>query len=265
MTEQEWWACNDPLKLLKKARFRLFKRKSRLFACACCRCTWDLLVDDRSKKAVETAERHADSLATDDELGKAANAAMQVHDKLFRLVGKKGSSIDWAAAIAAGANPFSSAKNASWMAPTPRCFEVRQRGKNDFDDILLFPCAIQPRAAPMRFLLGNWRVTKLDQVQATGAEKSVQATLIRDIYGNPFYPIPLIDASWLTPAVTEIAIVAYAERVQPSGRLNGARLAALADALQEAGCDNEEILAHLRGPGPHVRGCWALDLILGKD
>jgi hypothetical protein len=39
----------------------------------------------------------------------------------------------------------------------------------------------------------------------------------------------------------------------------------LADALEDAGCDNADILSHLRGPGPHVRGCWALDLILGKE
>ena len=43
------------------------------------------------------------------------------------------------------------------------------------------------------------------------------------------------------------------------------RLAVLADALEEAGCDNADLLSHLRGPGPHVRGCWALDLLLGKE
>jgi hypothetical protein len=43
-----------------------------------------------------------------------------------------------------------------------------------------------------------------------------------------------------------------------------ARLVVLADALEEAGCQDWEFLAHLRGPGPHVRGCWALDLILDE-
>jgi len=43
------------------------------------------------------------------------------------------------------------------------------------------------------------------------------------------------------------------------------RLPVVADALQDAGCDNGEILTHLRGPGPHVRGCWCLDLLLGKE
>jgi hypothetical protein len=54
------------------------------------------------------------------------------------------------------------------------------------------------------------------------------------------------------------------ERHLPSGTLDNSRLAILADALEEAGCTSEEILGHLRGPGPHVRGCWVVDLCLGK-
>jgi hypothetical protein len=42
-------------------------------------------------------------------------------------------------------------------------------------------------------------------------------------------------------------------------------LAILADALFDAGCDNEELLTHCRADGPHVRGCWAVDLILGRQ
>jgi hypothetical protein len=49
-----------------------------------------------------------------------------------------------------------------------------------------------------------------------------------------------------------------------SGELDHGRLAVLADALEEAGCDNQEMLTHLRGPGPHVRGCWVVDVLLGK-
>ena len=54
-------------------------------------------------------------------------------------------------------------------------------------------------------------------------------------------------------------------RALPSGTLEPERLALLADALEDAGCDSAEVLGHLRGPGPHVRGCWALDLCLGRD
>jgi hypothetical protein len=51
----------------------------------------------------------------------------------------------------------------------------------------------------------------------------------------------------------------------PAGTLDSARLAVLTDALEEAGCDNADLLAHLHSNGPHVRGCWVVDLILGKE
>jgi hypothetical protein len=67
----------------------------------------------------------------------------------------------------------------------------------------------------------------------------------------------------LTPDVVAIARDAYEEYWFPEGTLDVVRLAILADALEDAGCDNAEKLNHLRGPGPHVRGCWVVDLILG--
>ena len=71
-------------------------------------------------------------------------------------------------------------------------------------------------------------------------------------------------SAWLTPAVVSLAEAAYARRILPSGHLDPARLAVLADALEEAGCTDETILSHCRGPGPHVRGCWCVDQLLGK-
>ena len=62
-----------------------------------------------------------------------------------------------------------------------------------------------------------------------------------------------------------LARPAYEDRLLPSGHLDPVRLAVLADALEEAGCTDESILTHLRSAGPHVRGCWALDLVLGKE
>ena len=95
-------------------------------------------------------------------------------------------------------------------------------------------------------------------------EMFTQVALVRCIMSNPFRPAS-INPTWLTPAVTNLAQSAYDERAMPSGELEPARLAVLSDALEEAGCDNEDILNHLRSPGSHVRGCWALDLILGKS
>ncbi len=67
---------------------------------------------------------------------------------------------------------------------------------------------------------------------------------------------------WNGGLVPRLAEIAYQERLLPSGHLDPARLAVLSDALEEAGCTDAEILSHLRSRGPHVRGCWALDLVL---
>ena len=81
--------------------------------------------------------------------------------------------------------------------------------------------------------------------------------LINDIFGNPIRD-KAIDPRWLSPTAIDLARTIYDERLFE-------RLPILADALMDAGCDSEEILAHCRGPGPHVRGCWVIDLILGKE
>jgi hypothetical protein len=87
--------------------------------------------------------------------------------------------------------------------------------------------------------------------------------LQRDIFGNPFRP-PDFDPAWRTDLSFDLALGAYEDRRMPIAELIPARLTILADALEDADCTDEVILSHLRSPGPHVRGCWALDLVLGK-
>jgi hypothetical protein len=94
------------------------------------------------------------------------------------------------------------------------------------------------------------------------------ATLLRDVIGNPFRMPPTIDPAWLTwndGIIKRLAQAAYDERALPPGHLDKARLAVLADALTDVGCTDPDLLDHLRGPGPHVRGCWAVDLLLSKE
>jgi hypothetical protein len=91
------------------------------------------------------------------------------------------------------------------------------------------------------------------------AEVAAQCDLLRDVC-NPFHPGILDDGvpSWNGGAVPRLARAVYDGR-----RFED--LPILADALEEAGCTDAELLAHCRGPGPHARGCWALDLVLGRD
>jgi hypothetical protein len=98
---------------------------------------------------------------------------------------------------------------------------------------------------------------------AEAAKRKEQAAILRDVVGNPFRPTP-VDTSWLASRVVAFAQATYDQRELPAGTLDATRLAVLADALEDAGCTDSDLLAHLRGPGPHVRGCWAVDLLLGK-
>jgi hypothetical protein len=77
------------------------------------------------------------------------------------------------------------------------------------------------------------------------------------------YEVP-VDPAWRTATVLRLAETAEEERHLVKGNLDLARLGVLADALEEAGCTSAQILGHLRGPGPHTPGCWAVDLVLGK-
>jgi hypothetical protein len=99
------------------------------------------------------------------------------------------------------------------------------------------------------------------------AEKKPHSAIIRDVFGNPFRHIIICPGwlSWKDGIVVRLAQAAYEERLLPAGTLDNTRLAILADALEEAGCTEEAILLHLRSSGEHYRGCWVVDLLLGKQ
>ncbi|OWK42399.1 hypothetical protein FRUB_04477 [Fimbriiglobus ruber] len=80
---------------------------------------------------------------------------------------------------------------------------------------------------------------------------------MNDIFGVPFRPISFAP-SWQTPAITTLSQQMYDSR-------NFSLMPILADALQDSGCCDDQVLSHCRGPGPHVRGCWVVDAILGKE
>jgi hypothetical protein len=87
-------------------------------------------------------------------------------------------------------------------------------------------------------------------------EQQAQCSLLRDIFGNPFRPVAF-DPAWRTSAAVALASRMYESR-------DFAPMPILADALQDAGCENDDILDHCRERGVHVRGCWVVDLVLGK-
>jgi hypothetical protein len=91
-------------------------------------------------------------------------------------------------------------------------------------------------------------------------ERKQQAALLRDIFSQPFRPQPTIASdilTWNDGTVVKIAQGIYDQRAFKN-------LPILADSLEDAECHNQDILSHSRSVGPHVRGCWLVDLILGK-
>jgi hypothetical protein len=92
----------------------------------------------------------------------------------------------------------------------------------------------------------------------TYQESQGQAALLREVFGPLSFHLVSLDPSWLTPTVKALALAIYTDRTFTD-------IPVLADALEEAYCSNEEILNHCRGRGPHVLGCWVLDLLLAKE
>jgi hypothetical protein len=227
MAEAEWLECPNYRVMRKHLRKMASDRKVRLFACACCRRAWDHIWFASERKAVESAEQYADGAVDVGVLAAALGAAIE-----------EGTGKDWGRAHVAA------------------CWSANQRRSTVEQVASKLATELAVHAAKARSGK-RWNAAKK-------FELSAQASLLRDILSNPFRPV-MLNPTWLTRTVTSLARAAYEDRRLPSGELDPARLAVLADALEEAGCDNADLLNHCRGPGPHIRGCWAVDLILDKS
>jgi hypothetical protein len=232
MTEKNWLASVELMPMLKFLRAKAGTRTVRLFAVACCRRIWHLLTDDpsddQSRQAVEVAELAADGGATPEQ-SRAVDPSSRAAIAVTTCV------------AFAGVGPL-----------------------NNWVNRLALVAEDAAIAAADAALGGTHREVDAAAWEAAfDAELAAQCALLRDICGNPFRPVP-VSPGWQTPQVVALAQAAYDQRELPAGTLDQACLAVLADALEEAGCTDLTILGHLRGPGPHVRGCWAVDLILGK-
>jgi hypothetical protein len=229
MTEAEWLACDNPIAMLRALRHGASARKLRLFGCACCRRIWGELPSDLNRRLVAAVEDHPEELGRE-----------QYPDGPFShpVLGD---------AITA------SSSVESRHAESEAYWAVKYLGRTYYK---LTPY----QGAPVTAL----RAAASAKAARPGRpEKAAQADILRCIFGPSHRPVAA-DPCWITPLVTSLATAAYEDRALPSGELDAPLLAVLADALEDAGCTDADLLGHLRGPGPHVRGCWALDLILGK-
>jgi hypothetical protein len=266
MTEDDWLAATDPQPMLEFLKGKVSDRKLRLFACACCRWIWHLLTDERSRTAVEIAEQFADQQASEQDFALARTAAVRAFhkagqtshalwlatDRTYR-VGNRVHRADDAfqptaatKAAHAATNAASAVRRAADVLVHPAvsrtAFAVAvAASQSDFEDASDAPRAIR------------------DATLAPARREQILRVL--DIFGNPFQPVTL-NLSWLTSNLRALAQTVYDDRQLPSGLFDNHRLDVLADALEEAGCDNAEVLSHLRSGGEHVRGCWVIDSLL---
>jgi hypothetical protein len=248
MTEEEWLTSGDWLKLWFHSDEvgLLTDRKTRLFAAAACRRFVHRLVDPRCLRAVEVCERYADGRATDRALSKACAGAK--FDSGGPPVAARSTVVGEAASAAT-----------HWI-----CYETCKVGR-------CTECAPSVHAYEAAIAAG---LMAEDAVSAPGVRSTpayreglargerIQADILREVIGNPFRPV-VLDPAWQAPAIVSLARAAYDDRLMPSGELSPERLAVLSDALEEAEAP-AVLLEHLRSPGPHVRGCFVVDLIVGK-
>jgi hypothetical protein len=233
VTEPEWVACTDPRVMLEYLSGEVSDRKLRLFAVACCRRIWHLVSDERSRRAVDAAERYADGLAPLDELAAAQREAAPAYtdgtDAFYGL--RPGITPPHSTA------PHAAARHAADPPP------IHVRPADDSAGYSVF----KPRPFPYPEEEAN---------AAVAPERAAQAVLLRELFGPPPIRPVAVEPAWLTwqaGTIPRMPRAIYEERLFPSGHLDSSRLAVLADALEEAGCSDPGLLAHLRGTGPHVR------------
>jgi hypothetical protein len=233
MNEQDWRACNDPQAMLTflQDSGKLSERKARLFAVACARRVLPASPDEDMLQALAVAEQFADGTVTRHQLARARSSLKDHHSARVSR---------W--------SPLYSTHIRSvpaWHATREAIVRAAGEGAR---------CCAWSSTRKVHF-------GKFVGMEYPQDELAAQAALLRDIFGNPFRTPPVVEPAWLAwndGTVRQLAESIYDERAFD-------RLPLLADALEEAGCDNAAMLAHCRGPGPHVRGCWVVDLLTGRS
>lgn len=234
MDSEYWWSGTNPGLLLVCVDGR-HKRKCLLFGVACCRRVWSLIPDEASRRVVMVAERHADGEAT----------ARQIALALKRSEDVSGAAPNPDAAAAAYFLLYHNEPE-FWAVGASTCGRLAAQGAAR--------CVMGLGTTPESELSDSARA---EYETILTLEQGEQSKLLRDIFPDPYSSVTL-DPSWLTPAVVALATGIYTEKAFD-------RMAVLADALEEAGCDDAAVLEHCRGDGVHVRGCWLIDTILGKE
>lgn len=249
MDEEDWLACAEPAKMLEFVKEKASDRKFRLFGCSCCRRIWHLIADPRSRQAVEASERFAEGTLSETELHLAQQQAHEASEAI-RLA--------WAFAAAKVALP------PRWWETMPESAVTAMLSGNSILNELELWEEVAEIAGDTSWATASETIDVAGEAlpvgsaqyyaafkEAKGKERLTQVGILRHIFGNPFQPYPA-PAHWPSTVVQLAASLYYGHDCS----------FALHDALLEVG--HPELAKHFQEKD-HPKGCWALDVILGKE
>jgi hypothetical protein len=210
--------------------------------------------DERLQSLIDLSEQNADGLATEAELENARRRVNSIRSPFI-------SESVFLAAKAAGDNYVQDARRIlrdiryNARSSAFRAAHAASTAVGESGHVTSAPEDAQQ--AVVRYIFGDAHVTsKLEDAQ--------QASIVRDIFGDAVGVLPPVDGVLRTSCILALANGAYCDRNDEDGKIQSNRLRILADALEESGCSQESVLLHLRNNQDHWRGCWALDVVLGK-
>lgn len=253
MKEHGWLEADDPSLMLDTVNQKgASDRKLRLFTIGCCRRLWEYLDDEKGRPALEAAEQGADGGLYGHALWAALALDPVNYDELStRIAERCGFKQEMARAVYKAVTRSMDVRGcaeAKGIAHLVAAIVGAQALGDRADDYLLCQLGKDVQLEDEEFQIAG---------QAATTEQVAQVVLVHDIFGNPFRPVSML-AEWRTDNARGLARQMYESR-------DFTAMPVLADALQDAGCADEQLLGHCRGPGPHVRGCWVVDLVLGKE
>ncbi len=256
MTEAEWLQGNLPERMLldlagerRKGLVKKTDRGLQLFSCACCSQVERLVADERVRRVIQVVERHVDGEASADELQTAGDAVERAWEESRATAGRIYP--DYTLWLSAPV-PILHLLEAAAFAAGRSTGRIHTGGWYLQAMEVAFKCRLAVGFATV--------VDEKGQQPGLDAHLRTQRALLFDCLGNPFRPSPPLSPAvlaWNNGMVRKIAAAIYADR-------DFEQMPILADALFDAGCEDEALLAHCRESELHVRGCWALDWILEK-
>jgi hypothetical protein len=256
MTETEWLACTDPTPMLEFLRGKTSDRQLRLFAVACCRQIWPLLLGQSLAPISARPLLLAHEYRIIKSAGQYFKSVEEYADGCLNRV-----RIDNAYRDILGILAMRRPEEERWAFALVALLRATSTGSGFYGqewEVAHYDAArCAKEAAYFIAKVGAWVFRSSNGFEAM---RRVQALIVRCLAANPFHPASL-DPSWLSWHGS--LLVSLARQMYDSRDFSVMPI--LADALEEAGCSDQKILSHCRQQGQvHVRGCWVIDLLLGK-